>query len=217
MHTHLGQAQVPGGRDVVSRKLVHGASGGDKQLIRHGEKSTVQKNSCGYHGEWKSVRTRQHGGGEVGRNSTEEGGSGATAARSSTLIELNKDTVSVVSFLLVRVALRFMAGSSVDTNTSIQLFPHGKAIQAWNDGAFRPLGVLPLKLFPWRLCTFTAVLSIVGVGVEGWSLLAYSPKITAHFLRVVVDEGGALQVGVHQVVHGVLLGQLAVQGDQDSF
>ena len=42
-------------------------------------------------------------------------------------------------------------------------------------------------------------------------------RITAYFLRVVVDEGSALQVGVDQVVHGVLLGQLAVRCDQDSF
>ena len=42
-------------------------------------------------------------------------------------------------------------------------------------------------------------------------------KITAYILRVVVDEGGSLYVGVEQVVHRVLLGQLAVHGNQRSF
>lgn len=40
---------------------------------------------------------------------------------------------------------------------------------------------------------------------------------TAHVLRVVVDEGSSLEVRVEKIVQGVLLGQLAVHGDQDSF
>ena len=57
LHTHLGQAQVPGVRDVVSRKLVHGTSRGDEQLVRHGGKITVNRNDLSI--AW-GVQTRQN-------------------------------------------------------------------------------------------------------------------------------------------------------------
>ena len=58
---------------------------------------------------------------------------------------------------------------------------------------------------------------IVGVDTVREVVIGFVADVTTYGLREAVDERGSLDVGVHQVVQGVLFGKLAVHRHHGSF